>query len=71
MYCFKINNWNVEKEHIKQVFSDGGCYSYPTGTNCPSASDFYGSVSQNQVYVKDYSDSSECSVYADGSVECT
>lgn len=27
-HCFKANNYSVEKNHIKEVFSDGSCRSY-------------------------------------------
>ena len=27
-HCFKANNYSVEKNHIKEVFSDGSCKSY-------------------------------------------
>ena len=27
-HCFKANNFSVEKNHIKEVFSDGSCSSY-------------------------------------------
>lgn len=42
-YCFKANNYSVEKNHIKEVFSDGSCsyssdyidcYQSSTGEHC-------------------------------------
>ena len=68
--CFKINNWNVEKNHIQQVFSDARCYVASSDVNC-YASDFYCAVtSPGDVVCSDYSDSSSCFVNSGGSVNC-
>ena len=68
--CFKINNYDVEKAHIQQVFSDGSCTVNSSGVDC-NASDFYCRIySDGFVNCYDNSASSYCSVYADSSVEC-
>ena len=70
VYCFKINNWDVEKNHIQQVFSDVSCSVDSYGVNC-IASDFYCNVdSDGGVYCDDQSDNSYCGVDSDGSVGC-
>ena len=68
--CFKINNYDIEKDHIRQVFSDGSCTVNSSGVDC-NASDFYCRVYSNG-FVNCYDNlaSSYCSVYADSSVEC-
>lgn len=69
--CFKKNNWNVEKDHIQEVFSDITCSVSSSNVNCDT-SDFschiysYGTVS-----CRDESDSSYCSVDGSGTVSCT
>ena len=68
--CFKINNWTIEKDHIKQVFSDVSCAVDSSYVYC-SASDFYCSVySSGNVQCNDRSDYSRCSVTSDGAVSC-
>ncbi len=68
--CFKINNWDVEKNHIQQVFSDVSCNVSSSYVNC-HASDFSCYVYSNgDVYCSDYSDYSSCYVHADGDVIC-
>ena len=70
VYCFKINNWDVEKNHIQQVFSDVSCSVDSYGVNC-IASDFYCNVlSIGYVGCDDQSDYSDCGVCSDGSVGC-
>ena len=70
VYCFKIKNFNVEKEHIKQVFSDVSCSVDSSGVDC-NASDFTCSVtSDGYVICRDNSDRSRCSVKASGDVSC-
>lgn len=69
--CFKINNWSEEKNHIKQVFSDGSCLVLSSYAFC-DASDFQCYVYSNgDVHCNDQSSGSYCYVYADGSVTCT
>lgn len=71
VYCFKINNYDVEKEYIKQVFSDVSCIVSSSSVVC-LASDFYCSVlSDGSVGCTDASDPSGCSVNASGNVSCT
>ena len=74
VYCFKINNWNIEKNHIKQVFSDVNC---DVGNDVGSsyvhcdASDFNCGVRSNgDVRCNDSSDNSSCTVISDGSLNC-
>ena len=69
--CFKINNWDVEKNHIQQVFSDARCIVYSSSVRC-GASDFDCSVdSDGSVYCYGYSDKSHCYVDASGNVDCS
>ena len=77
--CMKKGNWNVEKDHIQQIFSDVGAYNSSTGLGCYVnssnavciASDFYCNVyDDSYVNCRDKSDSSYCNVSGDGSVYC-
>ena len=72
--CFKIKNWDIEKDHLQQVFSDGSCivdsvssYDY---VYC-EASDFrcY-AYSDGTVFCYDTSDNSRCYVDSYGTVSC-
>ena len=66
--CFKINNWDVEKNHIHQVFSDISCSVYSSVVDC-NASDFDCRVySYGDVYCTDKSDNSFCHVNASGNL---
>ena len=68
--CFKINNYDVEKNHIQEVFSDVSCYVNSSRVDC-FASDFdCGVGSDGYVYCSDKSDSSGCSVTSNGNVSC-
>ena len=70
VYCFKINNYDVEKNHIQQVFSDVSCYVSSFSVDC-NASDFDCYVlSYGNVFCRDNADNSNCSVNADGDVGC-
>lgn len=70
VYCFKTNNWNVEKTHIQEVFSDVSCPVHSYYVSC-DASDFYCRVYSNgNVLCGDQSDYSRCNVYSDGDVDC-
>ena len=70
VYCFKINNWNVEKDYIQQVFSDVSCTVTSSSIIC-NASDFYCDVYSNgSLGCDDKSASSDCSVGSDGHVTC-
>ena len=70
VYCFKINNWDVEKNHIQQVFSDVSCDVSSSSVYC-NASDFNCHVfSDGSVRCGDNSDNSGCNVYASGYVYC-
>ena len=68
--CFKINNWEEEKDHIQQVFSDISCDVSSSRVSC-SASDFRCEVySGGGVGCYDQSDYSGCYVATTGSVGC-
>ena len=70
VYCFKINNYDVEKNHIQQVFSDVSCNVYSSDVYC-NASDFRCDVtSSGLVNCYDNSDYSSCDVNAAGYVHC-
>ncbi len=70
VYCFKTNNWDVEKNHIQQVFSDIRCIVKSSSIRCDS-SDFYCYVnSPGYVSCDDKSDNSSCEVDASGNVNC-
>ena len=73
VYCFKINNYDVEKDHIKQVFSHAheSCDVFSSRVSC-NASDFNCNVYSNgTVNCIDNSDNSYCSVFASGDVSCS
>ena len=66
--CFKANNWNVEKDHIQQVFS--GCEVDSSFVYC-SASDFLCDItSSGRVYCQIQDSSEYCVVNPDNSVTC-
>lgn len=70
LYTIKNNNYNVEKDHIQQIFSDVSCYDVTGGKVC-SAIDFYCSVgANNSVYCRDNSDNSECQIKTTGEFYC-
>ena len=70
VYCFKTNNWDVEKNHIQQVFSDVSCIVKLSSVRC-DPSDFYCYVnSPGYVRCDDKSDDSSCDVDASGNVNC-
>ncbi len=75
--CFKINNYNNEKEHIQQVFSDVECTIGPYN-NKPSyeiteciANDYKCSViNMGHVNCYDVSNNSNCGVDNEGKYHC-
>ncbi len=72
IYCFKIKNYNVEKDHIKQVFSHAheSCDVFSSRVSC-NASDFNCNVYSNgYVRCHDNSGNSRCIVDAYGHVSC-
>ena len=70
LYCFDANNYSIEKEHVKQVFSDVTCTTTETDTDC-YASDFSCRMnSDGSMYCYDYTNSNRCNLYNDGSVYC-
>ena len=70
VYCFKINNYDIEKDHVQQVFSDVSCNVHSSYVDC-NASDFDCGVGSNgNVYCYDNSDDSRCNVNASGDVRC-
>lgn len=78
-HLIRNNNWSVEKDHIRQIFSELGPYNSSTKlgylvdrseVRC-IASDFSCIVFESgYVYCRDNSDNSNCSVNSDGSVNC-
>ena len=70
VYCFKINNYDIEKDHVQQVFSDVSCDVYPSAVDC-NASDFDCYIrSDGYVDCHDNSGHSSCYVNASGNVYC-
>ena len=70
VYCFKINNYDIEKDHVQQVFSDVSCDVYPSAVDC-NASDFDCFVnSDGYVDCRDNSGHSKCNVNPSGDVRC-
>ena len=70
VYCFKANNWDVEKKHIQEVFSDVSCDVNSSYVTC-RASDFGCYVDSNgYADCSDKSDHSNCRAYSDGRVIC-
>ena len=69
--CFKINNWDIEKEHIQQVFSDVSCSVDSSTVRCDTSSLVCLIYSYGRVRCGDHSASSYCDVNSDGSVNCT
>ena len=68
--CFKNNNWDEEKNHVQQVFSDISCDVSSSIVGC-YASDFgCGVGSYGIVGCGDYGTDEGCSVESDGSVDC-
>ena len=70
--CFKVNNYDYEKDHIKQVYPNPSvsCASSSNGVHCTAS--YLACVVQNNgsVSCTDTSDSSYCGVSFDGSVTC-
>ena len=72
VYEIKSNNFNVEKDHIQQVFSDVSCNVRSDSRVYCSASDFNCYVrSDGSVACTDLSDSTGCHVSPDLSTSCT
>ena len=70
LHCFQNNNWEVEQNHIQEVFSDISCDVGSSDVRC-YASNFSCSVySDGYVLCSDYSTSESCSVRASGVVDC-
>ena len=70
LHVIKANNYNEEKDHIQQIFSDISC-DFRTGGIICNATDFYCTVTEaGDVYCKDNSDGSDCKLSSDGSHVC-
>ena len=70
LHCFKTNNYEVEQQHVQDVFSDISCEVGSSDVDC-IASDFNCYVhSIGYVDCYDYSANGGCHVSSDGSVEC-
>ena len=69
--CFKAGNWDIEKNHIKEVFSDNNCGSDSESILC-QAYDFTCYVyDDGAVYCAGPPDDSYCYVEANGYIDCT
>ena len=69
-HCFKANNWEIEYNHIQQVFSDIGCGDASSYVSC-LASDFNCNVnSDGDVDCDDNSDYLHCQLNSNGEVDC-
>ena len=75
LHCFDNNNWIVEKDHLKSVFSDITCETITVGNTSSlecTATDFYCSFSSGgQVYCSDrVHNKNACQIYSDNVVRC-
>ena len=69
-HCFKNNNFDIEKEHVQEVFSDISCNASSPYVYC-DASDFYCRVlSDGYVACADYGSGENCYVNPKDSVYC-
>ena len=69
-HCFKNNNYDIENEHVQEVFSDISCVASLLIMNC-NASDFgCGVLSDSGVVCRDFGAGGRCSVGSDGQVIC-
>ena len=74
LVCFKTNNYEVEKEHLKQVFYDNTkcnqssdeIYCQDFGYYCRTTEEGFVTCTNMQVGSYTY-----CDVFSDGTVECT
>lgn len=73
VYCFKINNYDVEKNHIQQVFSDGSCSVDSSNVYCSSSGFICIVASNGSVHCRNNPNNSisRCNVDASGNVDCT
>ena len=70
LHCFQNNNWEVEQQHVQDVFSDISCIVDSSLVDC-RADDFSCFVySYGDVSCTDYSTGEYCYVSSDGSVSC-
>ena len=70
VYCFKINNYDVEKDHIQQVFSDVSCNVYSYSVECSPFNFDCKVFSGGDVSCGDRSDNSYCFVTTSSEVNC-
>ncbi len=70
-HCFKSNNYDAEKEHVQEVFSDNSCDVYSSFVYCYAPNFNCDVYSDGSVYCNDYGAYENCSVYGDGSVKCS
>ena len=70
-YCILSNNWIVEKEHIKKVFSDVTCTETISSVEC-NATDYNCEIdSTGYAYCIDNNSNNSCYINGDGSVNCS
>ena len=70
LQCFKINNYDVEKNHIQQVFSDVSCNVYSSSVECSPFNFDCKVFSGGDVSCGDRSDNSYCFVTTSSEVNC-
>ena len=71
VYCFKINNYDVEKDHVQQVFSDVSCSVISSDVHCYASDVDCNIYSNGYVDCYDSSDISYCRVSPDGLIDCS
>ena len=68
--CFKTNNYNYEKEHVRQVFSDGNCQTGDHKIDCDDGDYQCAIYDDGYVDCIDYISHKGCSVEPDGTIDC-
>ena len=69
-YCFQSNNWDYEKEHVQQAFSDISCYVSSTYVDC-EASGFYCYIySYDLMACGGYDENESCTMNPDSTITC-
>ena len=70
LHCFQNNNWEVEQQHVQDVFSDIECDVNSSRVSC-NASDVGCNVnSYGDVFCNDYSADESCDMFSFGEVNC-
>jgi hypothetical protein len=71
VYCFGINNWNYEKNHVQQVFLSANCLVYSDMVLCGASKMGCTIYSDGHIGCIDNNYSSGCTVQASGSLSCS